>query len=284
MKKLPKIFNKIEIPFQNKNDICALSPAHVYDKWNAGIKSLEIGDNIINMYDVVGQDYYSGGGITAKSVAAQIRAIGDRPIEVHLNSPGGDMFEGIAIYNLLREHPQDVTVKVMGIAASAASIIAMAGNKIEIGAASFIMIHNCWVIAAGNQNDLIGVAEWLKPFDIAMAALYSQQTGISFDDISKMMEAETWISGNEAIENGFADSLLSTDQIIEDVSAKEKSTVNNALRQAEIRLCASMTRTDARALIAKIKSTPGAAPEAKPDAGEIKLLNSANKLLQTLKG
>jgi ATP-dependent protease ClpP protease subunit len=96
--------------------------------------------------------------ITAKGVAAQLRAIGDRPVEVQINSPGGDMFEGFAIYNVLREHPQAITVKIMGMAASAASIIAMAGDTIEIGAASFIMIHNCEVVAVGNRHDMAETA------------------------------------------------------------------------------------------------------------------------------
>lgn len=108
-----------------------------------------MGDNIITMFDSIGEDYWSGGGITAKKVASQLRAIGDRAVEVQINSPGGDVFEGIAIYNVLREHKQEVTIKVMGMAASAASIIAMAGDTIEIGAASFIMIHNTWVVSAG---------------------------------------------------------------------------------------------------------------------------------------
>jgi ATP-dependent Clp protease protease subunit len=85
------------------------------------------------MFEDIGEDFWTGGGITAKKVSPQLRAIGDRPVEVQLNSPGGDMFEGIAIYNVLREHPQDITVKVMGMAASAASLIAMAGDTVEIG-------------------------------------------------------------------------------------------------------------------------------------------------------
>src|SRR3546814_13007802 len=85
------------------------------------------------------------------------------------------MFEGIACYNVLREHPQTVTVKVMGMAASAASIIAMAGDQIEIGAASFLMIHNCWVMAMGNRHDMAETAEWLAPFDAAMADVYRSE-------------------------------------------------------------------------------------------------------------
>ncbi|HYI43671.1 MAG TPA: head maturation protease, ClpP-related, partial [Sphingomicrobium sp.] len=132
------------------------------DRWSedgAGIRAVAVGDNVITMFGEIGEDFWSDNPITAKKVAAQLRAIGDRPVEVQINSPGGDMFEGIAIYNVLREHPQEITVKVMGMAASAASIIAMAGDRIEIGAASFLMIHNCWVMAIGNRHDMRETAD-----------------------------------------------------------------------------------------------------------------------------
>jgi ATP-dependent Clp protease protease subunit len=85
------------------------------------------------MYDVIGEDFWSGGGVTVNRVDAALRQIGNQDVEVHINSPGGDMFEGIAIYNRLLEHPGKVTVKVLGLAASAASIIAMAGEEVLIG-------------------------------------------------------------------------------------------------------------------------------------------------------
>jgi ATP-dependent Clp protease protease subunit len=109
------------LPLPARKDICALTSSAVFDRWSAeaaGIRALASDDNVITMFDTIGEDFWSGGGVTAKKVAAQLRAIGDRPVEVQINSPGGDMFEGIAIYNTLREHPQAVTVKVMGMAAS----------------------------------------------------------------------------------------------------------------------------------------------------------------------
>lgn len=135
------------LPIPGDRSVAALTKADVFDRWNvdaAGIRpaALAMNDNVITMFDVIGEDWWTGGGITAKGVAAALRAIGDRPVEVQINSPGGDMFEGIAIYNVLREHSQAITIKIMGMAASAASVIAMAGDTIEIGAASFIMIHN----------------------------------------------------------------------------------------------------------------------------------------------
>ncbi|HCF5801664.1 TPA: Clp protease ClpP, partial [Pseudomonas aeruginosa] len=102
--------------------------------------------------------------------AGALRAIGgDVDVTVNINSPGGDVFEGLAIYNLLREHKGKVSVNIIGLAASAASFIAMAGDEIRIGRAAFLMIHNAWLIAMGNRNDLREIADWLEPFDMTLA-------------------------------------------------------------------------------------------------------------------
>src|SRR3546814_17580446 len=117
------------------------------------------------------------------------------------------MFEGIACYNVLREHPQTVTVKVMGMAASAASIIAMAGDQIEIGAASFLMIHNCWVMAMGNRHDMAETAEWLASFDAAMADVSAARSGAHRADIVTRMDGETFMSVSTPLQRGFASPL-----------------------------------------------------------------------------
>jgi len=251
------------MPLPVRQDVHAFTKPEVFDRWAtdaAGLRALERGDNVITMFDVIGEDFWSGGGITAKSVAAALRAIGPRPIEVQINSPGGDMFEGIAIFNVLREHPQPITVKVMGMAASAASIIAMAGDTIEIGAASFIMVHNCWIIAVGNRHDMAETSEWLAPFDQAMVDLYAARTGQDAKAVAKWMDAETYMSGSQAIERGFADALLSADAVTEDADAKSRDRSSNVLRSMELTLVsAGMSRTDARARLNAIRSTPGAA-------------------------
>jgi ATP-dependent Clp protease protease subunit len=261
------------MPLPVRQDVHAFTKPEVFDRWSdtaAGVRALAGDDNVITMFDVIGEDFWSGGGVTAKKVAAQLRAIGDRPVEVQINSPGGDMFEGIAIYNVLREHPQNITVKVMGMAASAASIIAMAGDRIEIGAASFIMIHNCWVMAIGNRHDMRETADWLEPFDQAMVDLYAARTGQKPADVAKWMDAETFMSGSQAIDRRFADALLSADQITVDDDAKARDRAVNELRAMELQLVsAGMTRSDARARINKIKGTPGAAlTDATPGAGD----------------
>jgi ATP-dependent Clp protease protease subunit len=262
------------LPVPADRRVSAFSPLPVLDRWGedaAGIRpaALEKGDNVITMFDVIGEDWWSGGGVTAKGVAAQLRAIGDRPIEIQINSGGGDMFEGLAIYNVLREHPQEITVKVMGMAASAASVITMAGDKVEIGAASFIMIHNCWVVASGNRHDMAEVAAFLAPFDQAMADVYAARSSQTPADCAKWMDAETWLSGSLAIERGFADVLLAADQMRVDDKAKASDHAANEVRALELTLQASgMTRTQARARIKSLKGMPGATldPADMPDA------------------
>ncbi|CZT36144.1 head maturation protease, ClpP-related [Rhizobium sp. 9140] len=259
------------LPVPANRDVSAYTKPNVFDRWTddaAGIRALEMGDNVITMFDIVGEDYWSGGGITAKKVAAQLKAIGPKPIEIQINSPGGDIFEGITIFNLLREHPQPITVKVMGMAASAASVIAMAGDTIEIGAASFLMIHNCWVLAQGNRHDMRETADWLEPFDQAMVDLYAARSGQDAKKIAKWMDDETFMSGSQAISQGFADALLPADSMKIDDEAKARDQDLNDIRAMELSLVsAGMTRSDARARLSKIKGTPGAAVEATPGAG-----------------
>jgi ATP-dependent protease ClpP protease subunit len=259
------------LPMPAKRNISAFTSPEVFEKWSneaAGIRSVQSDDNVITMFDAIGEDFWSGGGVTAKRVTAQLRAIGERPVEVHINSPGGDMFEGIAIYNVLREHPQPITVKVMGIAASAASVIAMAGNTLEIGAASFLMIHNCSVFAAGNRHDFEEIASFLEPFDQAMADVYAARSGQDPKAIAKWMDDETYMSGSLAIQRGFADALLPADQVKKDPETKASDQAINKLRAMELILVShGKTRTEARAAISEIKGTPGAAPEATPGAG-----------------
>lgn len=229
------------------------------DRWNPGIQAATDtteSDRTISVYDVIGQDYWTGEGVTAKRVAGALRGMGKGPVTVNVNSPGGDMFEGLAIYNLLREHDGEVTVKVLGLAASAASVIAMAGDTVQIARAGFLMIHNAWVVAVGNRNDLREYADTLEPFDRAMADIYAAHTGQDPKAMAKLMDKESWIGGSDAVENGFADELLPSDQVEQ---SKGKANAS-AVRRIEAALRASgMPKSEAMRLISEMK---GKAPEA----------------------
>ncbi|PLM46270.1 head maturation protease, ClpP-related [Klebsiella pneumoniae] len=253
------------------------------DRWDGGIKAATTDDNTISVFDVIGQDYW-GEGITAKRIAGALRAMNGADVTVNINSPGGDMFEGLAIYNLLREYEGHVTVKVLGIAASAASIIAMAGDDIQIGRGAFLMIHNCWLYAMGNRHDFAELAQSLEPFDTAMADIYAARSGLDIAAVQKLMDAESYIGGSDAVAKGLADSLLSADA----VSDGDESPAA-ARRKLDAMLVKTNTpRSERRKLIKALTgNTPGAVtdPDGKPGAAEdIKpeTLNSLESALAAL--
>lgn len=233
----------------------------------------------ISIYDVIGEDWYSGDGWTAKRLAGALRAIGKKDVAVNINSPGGDMFEGLAMYNLLREHPARVTVKVMGIAASAASIIAMAGDEIQMGGGSFLMIHNAWGVVIGNRHDMRAAADIFEKFDASMAGIYAARTGKTEADIAAMMDAETYITAREAVDNGFADSVF--DAKGEPASARARSDVSAKRRIDALLAKQGVPRTERRSLIRNLSGMHDAADSAMPRAGE-DLTASLRSLLTTL--
>lgn len=253
------------------------------DRWDGGIKAAATDDNSISVFDVIGQDYW-GEGVTAKRIAGALRAMNGADVTVNINSPGGDMFEGLAIYNLLREYEGLVTVKVLGIAASAASIIAMAGDDIQIGRGAFLMIHNCWVYAMGNRHDFAELAQSLEPFDTAMADIYAARSGLDMAVVQKLMDAESYIGGSDAVAKGLADSLLSADA----VSDRDESPAA-ALRKLDALLAKTNTpRSERRKLIKALSGgmpgavttndgMPGAAKDIKPET-----INSLESALAAL--
>jgi len=229
--------------------------ARALARWDAGVRAADDdADRTISIYDVIGYDYWTGDGVTAKRIAGALRSLGPGPVTVNINSPGGDLFEGLAIYNLLREHDGEVTIKIIGLAASAASIIAMAGDTIQIARAGFVMVHNTWVLAVGNRIDLREISDWLEPFDAAMADIYVARTGQDVAAVQKLMDAESWIGGSAAIEQGFADELLPSDQVKQ---GDAKASVA-AVRRVEAALRAGgMPKSEAMRLISELKSGTG---------------------------
>lgn len=240
------------------------APSDAIGKWDAAVKGAA-DDTTITMYDMIGSDGWSE-GVTAKRIGAALRSIGSRDVTVSINSPGGDFFEGLAIYNLLREHPHKVTVKVVGLAASAASVIAMAGDEIQVARSGFLMIHNAWSVVIGNRHDLRSAADVMDQFDASMAGLYSQASGMSKEEAAAMMDAETWMTGQAALDAGFATALLAADEVVEE---QEKTNSSLAAKRRVDSLLAKqgMPRSERRALLEQIRGTHDAAPGATHDAG-----------------
>ncbi|MBX4377554.1 Clp protease ClpP, partial [Mycobacterium tuberculosis] len=119
-----------------------------------------------------GYDWWTDSGVTAKGIGNQLKSYAGSDIVVNINSPGGDVFEGLAIYNQLREYKGHITVRILGIAASAASFIAMAADEVQIARAGFLMIHNAWTIGVGDRNDMREVADFLEQVDGTIADIY----------------------------------------------------------------------------------------------------------------
>jgi ATP-dependent protease ClpP protease subunit len=159
-----------------------------------------IGDDSTDMliYDEIGM-----WGVSAQDVADSLAEVkGD--VNVRLNSPGGDVFDGVAIYNMLADHPGNVTVTVDGLAASAASFIAMAGDTIRMNRASQMMIHDASGLCIGNAADMTDMAVLLDTISDTIAGIYADRTGTPAAAWRARMHAETWYDAAEAVEAGLA--------------------------------------------------------------------------------
>ena len=251
------------------------------DRWNSGVKAASEDDSTISILDPIGEDWY-GNGVTSKRVSAALRAIGKKDVTVSINSPGGDYFEGLAIYNLLRDHPAKVTVKIVGIAASAASAIAMAADEVQIARAGFIMIHNTWVVGAGDRHALRDIADWLEPFDMTAIDIYAARTGLDEKDIGGMLDRETWIGGADAVDKGFADSLLSADEIENRAAQSLDERPKAAAHKLDTLLARlNVPRSERRELIQALKGgKPSATATGMQDAA---VMSEVSNLLASLK-
>lgn len=223
-------------------------------------------DSTISILEPIGMDPFTGEGMTAKRMTGILRSIGsEKDVTVLMNSPGGNWVEGNAIYNMLRDHKGQVTVKVLGMAASAASLITMAGDEILIAKSAFLMMHNMWVGAIGNRHDLRDIADRLEPFDMSMTEIYAARSGMDLKAVEKMLDKETFINGSSAVDQGFADALLPADEVKQDASIKKDQIAAYLLDMGLAK--AGMPRSERRALLQDYKSgmqnasgvgTPGA--------------------------
>lgn len=159
----------------------------------------------VEIYGVIGDDL--AGESTLKTIAKQLSDYaGAAEINVHINSDGGSAFDGLAIYNLLVAHRAAKTCVVEGVAASAASIVAMAG-RVVMGRGSMMMVHNPWTIAVGDGDDLRHTAEMLDKVRDSLAIVYTKKTGRTLAEIKMLLKRETWMTAEEAKAAGFADEI-----------------------------------------------------------------------------
>ena len=187
--------------------------------------------NELTIYGDIGESFWgaSVSAVDVKDLLAEME--GD--ITVRINSAGGSVFDGFAIYNLLAQHDGEVHVKVDGWAASAASVIAMAGDTIEMADNSMIMIHDPWTMTVGDSRDMMKSAELLDQIRDNIVTTYQAKSSLDAEIISEMMKEETWMKADEAIEKGFA--TAKTSQQAKASNSADKPWMNKAPQAPEIK-------------------------------------------------
>jgi ATP-dependent protease ClpP protease subunit len=161
----------------------------------------------IFIYEEIGEDFWTGGGITAKNFQKELAEIKAGQIDLHINSPGGQVFEGLTIHNLLKNHPANVTTYIDGLAASIASVIALAGDKVVMAENALFMIHKASGMVMGTSDDMRDFAEKLDKVNGSIATTYMGKTKKEEAEINDLMAAETWMTATEALDFGFVDEI-----------------------------------------------------------------------------
>ena len=155
----------------------------------------------------ISDETWWGDEVTPQMFRAELNAA-EGDIDLWINSPGGDCYAAAQIYNMLKEYPGEVTVKIDGIAASAASVVAMAGSTVEISPLGMLMIHNPMTISIGDTHEMERTITFLAEIKESIINAYEIKTKLSRAKISQLMDAETWMNAKKAVELGFADSVL----------------------------------------------------------------------------
>lgn len=160
------------------------------------------------LYDII-DPYF---GVSASQFVKTLNGISATQIDLHINSPGGDVFDGRAIASAIAQHPANITAYVDGLAASAASFVATAADEVIMAPGSFMMIHNAWAFTYGNADELRTTADLLDKIDGSLIEDYVRVSGASAEQVKAWMDAETWFTAQEAVDAGLADRVAEADQ------------------------------------------------------------------------
>jgi ATP-dependent Clp endopeptidase proteolytic subunit ClpP len=167
------------------------------------IEALSEDNTEVMIYDVIGWPFNDAG-----EIIRAMAGINTKSLTVRINSPGGDVFDGIAIFNALQSHKSKVITRIESLAASISSVIALAGKEVQAYQNAMLMIHDPWVLAAGNQYDLREIADILEKISGNMVDIYSQNSSVGKKEIRDMLKTETWFTAKEAKERGFIDTII----------------------------------------------------------------------------
>ena len=269
LRELPEI-----TAFQNESSLSFHPLEEALEAFDAKAASSDENENTISIYGQIGIDPMTASDNTERRISAALRAIGSKDVSVNINSPGGNFFNGLAIYNALRLHRAKVTVNVLGMAGSAASIIAMAGDEIMMGEGASIFIHNASALVMGNKHDMQDATEVLSQIDQSMADVYAARTGVDRAQVINWMDSRrgdgTKFGVSEALKNGFADGKLDRKAVQRTVSAKTQVPIERVMENALIS-ATNMSPQEAKAAVAGIKAGTRDAPViAARDAGDLK--------------
>ena len=161
----------------------------------------------VYIYDQIGEDWWTGAGVTAKGFVDELSKVTAPQIHLRINSPGGSVFDAQAIYTALNRHPATVTTFIDGLAASAASYIALAGDRVVMAANALLMIHNPMGGVTGDATDMRKMADVLDKIRDTIVGIYADKTKKRYEDLVDAMDAETWYTAREALEAGFVDEV-----------------------------------------------------------------------------
>ncbi|WP_432352667.1 head maturation protease, ClpP-related [Sporosarcina sp. A2] len=186
----------------------------------------------IHIYgDIINEDWRWENDTSAVSFRDELAALGDvEVIDLRINSGGGDVFEASSIYNMLKRHKARIEVHIDGLAASAASVIAMAGDKVSMPKNSMLMIHNAWTITMGNHNDLRKAADEIEKISASTVkqSYLDKNPEIKADEISRLMDEETWLTADEALAMGLIDEVTSLTQVAASLTDEQIARYKNA--------------------------------------------------------
>ena len=202
----------------------------------------EVAERVLFLNGMIAEESWFDDDVTPELFREELNA-GSGNITVWINSPGGDCVAAAQIYNMLMDYKGEVTVKIDGLAASAASVIAMAGTKVLMSPVSMLMIHNPATIAFGDKGEMQKAIHMLAEVKESIMNAYEIKTGLNRAKISSMMDAETWMNAHKAVELEFADGILEREDAVEDVEAPDvsamysKAAVTNSLRDKIVAKC-----------------------------------------------
>ena len=205
--------------------------------WN-WVRNEDSGERTLYLDGVIAGESWYGDEVTPAAFKAELCAE-NGPVKVHINSIGGDCIAASRIYTMLKEYPDEVTVQIDGVAASAASVVAMAGTRVCMSPTALMMVHNPWTNACGDSEDMRKAVELLDEVKESIINAYQLKTGMDRVELSQLMDAETWLNARKAKELGFCDEVLFEDEETEKVSFSFSSKVAEVKLMNLIRTCSA---------------------------------------------